>query len=80
MQDYLLIEGSERIVKDAVASLEGGRPDHSLVLMAKNCPGNGAHSFHLHLMPDCGNDGINAGMQWTPKGVGLGTIMCNGGE
>jgi alkylation response protein AidB-like acyl-CoA dehydrogenase len=34
-QDYLLIEGAERIVKDAAASLEGGRPDHALVLMAK---------------------------------------------
>jgi alkylation response protein AidB-like acyl-CoA dehydrogenase len=35
MQDYLLIEGAKRIVKDAAASLEGGRPDHALVLMAK---------------------------------------------
>ena len=52
----------------------------TLVLKAMNCPGNGAHSFHLHMMTDCGNDGINAGMQWTPKGVGLGTIMCNGGN
>jgi alkylation response protein AidB-like acyl-CoA dehydrogenase len=34
-QDYLLIEAAERIVKDAADSLEGGRPDHALVLMAK---------------------------------------------
>jgi hypothetical protein len=51
----------------------------TLVLTAKNCPGNGAHSFHLHMNTDCGNDGINAGMQWAPKGQMLGTIMCNGG-
>jgi acyl-CoA dehydrogenase len=34
-QDYLLIEAAERIVKDAAESLDGGRPDHALVLMAK---------------------------------------------
>ena len=34
-QDYLLIEAAERIVKDAAESLEGGRPDQALVLMAK---------------------------------------------
>jgi acyl-CoA dehydrogenase len=34
-QDYILIEGAERIVKEAAESLEGGRPDHALVLMAK---------------------------------------------
>ena len=57
-----------------------GTGNITLVLKAMNCPGNGAHSFHLHMMADCGNDGINAGMQWTPKGIGLGTIMCNGGK
>ncbi len=34
-QDYLLIEGAARIVKDAVLSLEGQKPDQALVLMAK---------------------------------------------
>jgi alkylation response protein AidB-like acyl-CoA dehydrogenase len=34
-EDYLRIEGSERIIADAVASLGGGRPDQTLVLMAK---------------------------------------------
>jgi alkylation response protein AidB-like acyl-CoA dehydrogenase len=29
------MEGAERIVKDAAASLERGKPDHALVLMAK---------------------------------------------
>jgi hypothetical protein len=51
----------------------------TLVLQAKNCPGNGAHSFHLRAMADCGNDGMNSGMIWT-KGGGLGTITCNGGN
>jgi hypothetical protein len=50
----------------------------TLVLQAKNCPGNGAHSFHLRVMADCGNDGMNSGMIWAKGGM-LGTIMCNGG-
>jgi hypothetical protein len=51
----------------------------TLVLQAKNCPGNGAHSFHLHVNADCSNDGLGSGMQWAPKGQMLGTIMCGGG-
>jgi acyl-CoA dehydrogenase len=34
-QDYIRIEGAERIVADAAASLESGKPDQALVLMAK---------------------------------------------
>jgi alkylation response protein AidB-like acyl-CoA dehydrogenase len=34
-QDYILMEGCERIVMDAVASLASGKPDQALVLMAK---------------------------------------------
>lgn len=34
-QDYIRIEGAERIVNDAAASLETGKPDQGLVLMAK---------------------------------------------
>jgi alkylation response protein AidB-like acyl-CoA dehydrogenase len=33
--DYLKIEGAERIVNDAAASLDSGKPDQALVLMAK---------------------------------------------
>jgi hypothetical protein len=51
----------------------------TLMLTAKNCPGNGAHSFHLRAMADCGNDGMNSGMIWTKGGM-LGTITCNGGN
>jgi hypothetical protein len=50
----------------------------TLTLMVKNC-GNGAHGIHLGLMPDCGNDGMNSGMHWTPKGDGLGDVTCAGG-
>jgi hypothetical protein len=32
------------------------------------------------MMADCGNDGMNSGMIWSPKGAMLGTIMCNGGN
>lgn len=35
MQDYLRMQGAERIVRDAAASLETGKPDQALVLMAK---------------------------------------------
>jgi acyl-CoA dehydrogenase len=35
MQDYMLMEGAERIVNDAAASLATGKPDQALVLMAK---------------------------------------------
>ena len=34
-QDYLAIQGVERIVNDAAASLATGKPDQALVLMAK---------------------------------------------
>jgi acyl-CoA dehydrogenase len=34
-EDFLRLEGSERIVADAAASLDTGRPDQVLVLMAK---------------------------------------------
>jgi len=33
--DYIMIEGVERLVKDAAASLDSGKPDQALVLMAK---------------------------------------------
>jgi hypothetical protein len=55
-----------------------GMGNITLVLQAKNCPGNGAHSFHLRVNADCGNDGMNSGMIWA-KGGTLGTIMCGGG-
>jgi acyl-CoA dehydrogenase len=34
-QDYMRMQGIERIVSDAAATLDGGKPDHALVLMAK---------------------------------------------
>ena len=34
-QDYVRMQGIERIVADAAATLDGGKPDHALVLMAK---------------------------------------------
>ncbi len=34
-EDYVKIEGSERILRDAVASLATGKPDQALILMAK---------------------------------------------
>jgi alkylation response protein AidB-like acyl-CoA dehydrogenase len=34
-QDYVRMQGIERIVNDAAATLDGGKPDHALVLMAK---------------------------------------------
>jgi hypothetical protein len=56
-----------------------GTGNIKLVLHAINCPGNGAHSFHIRVNADCGNDGMNSGAIWT-KGMMLGTIMCNGGN
>ncbi|HVU53247.1 MAG TPA: hypothetical protein VHL80_21330, partial [Polyangia bacterium] len=56
-----------------------GTGNITLVLMAINCPGNGAHSFHLREKADCGNDGMNSGMIWAKGGM-LGTITCNGGK
>ena len=35
VQDYIRMQGVERIVADAAATLDGGKPDHALVLMAK---------------------------------------------
>jgi len=35
IEDYVRMEGVERIVRDAAASLDTGKPDHALVLTAK---------------------------------------------
>jgi alkylation response protein AidB-like acyl-CoA dehydrogenase len=34
-QDFITMQGVERILRDAAASLDGGKPDHALVLTAK---------------------------------------------
>jgi hypothetical protein len=57
-----------------------GTGNITLVLQAINCPGNGAHSFHLHEIMKCTMDGTDSGMIWAPKGQMLGTITCNGGK
>ncbi len=51
----------------------------TLTLMAKNCQ-TGAHAFHLTVNANCQEDGTMAGASWSPKGDGLGTITCNGGN
>jgi Cu/Zn superoxide dismutase len=46
----------------------------TLVLNLTQCP-NGVHSSHLHLMKDCGNEGMAAGGHW-PNGEMLGDYTC----
>jgi acyl-CoA dehydrogenase len=47
-QDYMTLEGVARIVDDAAATLDGGKPDHALVLMAKIAATEACQEVLLH--------------------------------
>lgn len=57
------------------ATFTQGATMTKLVLNLTACP-NGAHSSHLHVMKDCGNNGNLAGGHWTPNGEMLGEYSC----
>ena len=50
----------------------------TLVLDLTQCP-NGVHSSHLHMMKECGSDGMAAGGHW-PNGEMLGDYTCADGK
>jgi hypothetical protein len=50
----------------------------TMTMMVSPCNA-GAHAFHLDMEALCGNDAMDAGPHWSPKGEMLGEMTCAGG-
>jgi Cu/Zn superoxide dismutase len=48
----------------------------TLVLELEDCP-MGPHISHIHVTPDCGNEGNAAGLHWLPNGELIGDYSCD---
>lgn len=48
----------------------------TLVLELEDCP-MGPHVSHIHVTPDCGNEGNAAGNHWLPNGELLDDYVCD---
>lgn len=60
------------------ATFTQGETMTKLELSLTACP-NGPLVSHLHLNPDCGDNGNAAGNHWVPNGENLGNYTCSGG-
>jgi hypothetical protein len=69
------IMGINGMTVTGTATFTQGATTTKLVLNLTACP-NGAHSSHLHLVKDCGNNGTAAMGHWTPNGEMLGDYSC----
>ncbi len=72
------IMGTNGMTVTGTATFTQGATMTKLVLNLTACP-DGVHSSHLHINPDCANNGDSAGGHWMPNGVDLGDYTCTGG-